>query len=58
MPKIIDHWWHEGIKFDAISTGYIGYPKQFNIILDAKEKLLKEDGLVIVDPAMADQGKL
>ena len=58
MPKIIDHWWHEGIKFDAIYTGYIGNPKQFNIILDAKEKLLKEDGLFIVDPAMADHGKL
>lgn len=58
MPKIIDHWYHEGIKFDAIYTGYIGNPKQFNIILDAKEKLLKEDGLFIVDPAMADNGKL
>ena len=58
MPKIIDHWYHEGIKFDAIYTGYIGNPKQFDIILDAKEKLLKEDGLFIVDPAMADNGKL
>ena len=58
MPKIIDHWWHEGIKFDAIYTGYIGNPKQFKIILDAKDKLLKEDGLFIVDPAMADHGKL
>ena len=58
MPKIIDHWWHEGIQFDAIYTGYIGNPKQFKIILDAKDKLLKEDGLFIVDPAMADHGKL
>jgi len=58
MPKIIDHWKKEGIEFDAIYTGYIGNPKQFGIILDAKAKLLKEGGLFIVDPAMADHGKL
>ena len=58
MPKIIEHWKKEGIKFDAIYTGYIGNPKQFDIIMEAKNSLLKEDGLFIVDPAMADHGKL
>ena len=58
MPKIINHWINEGIEFDAIYTGYIGDVRQFDYILECKEKLLKKDGLFIVDPAMADYGKL
>ena len=58
MPTIINHWINEGIKFDAIYTGYIGDVRQFDLILDCKDKLLNENGLFIVDPAMADHGKL
>lgn len=58
MPKIINHWISEGIKFDAIYTGYIGDIKQFDYILKCKNELLKEDGIFIVDPAMADYGKM
>lgn len=58
MPKIIHHWISEGIKFDAIYTGYIGDVRQFEYILECKNKLLKEDGIFFVDPAMADHGKL
>lgn len=58
MPNIINHWINEKIQFDAIYTGYIGDVRQFNYILEFKEKLLKPNGLFIVDPAMADNGKL
>ena len=58
MPKIIDHWIKEGIKFDAIYTGYIGDVRQFDYILKCKDLLLNDNGLFIVDPAMADHGKL
>lgn len=58
MPKIISHWIKEGIVFDAIYTGYIGDVRQFDYILEIKDRLLKKDGLFIVDPAMADHGKL
>lgn len=58
MPKIINHWVDEGIEFDAIYTGYIGDKRQFDYILECKNKLLKKNGLFIVDPAMADYGKL
>ena len=58
MPKIINHWIKEGIKFDSIYTGYIGDSRQFDYILECKDKLLNENGLFIVDPAMADHGKL
>lgn len=58
MPKIINHWINEGIKFDCIYTGYIGDVRQFDYILKCKDYLLNDGGLFIVDPAMADHGKL
>ncbi|MBQ9448711.1 MAG: pyridoxamine kinase [Acholeplasmatales bacterium] len=58
MPKIVNHWVDEGLKFDVIYTGYIGDERQFDLILEIKDKLLKKDGLFFVDPAMADHGKL
>ena len=58
MPKIINHWIDENIRFDAIYTGYIGNKVQFDYILDNKDRLLNEGGLFIVDPAMADNGKM
>ena len=58
MPKIINHWIDEHITFDCIYTGYIGNRKQFDMILVNKHNLLNEGGLFIVDPAMADNGKL
>lgn len=58
MPKIIDHWKKEKIKFDCVYTGYIGNKVQFDYILDIKENLLNEGGLFIVDPAMADNGNM
>lgn len=58
MERITAHWQKENIKYDGIYTGYISDSKQFDIILSCKDKLLKKDGLFIVDPAMADHGKL
>ena len=58
MPRIINHWIDENIKVDAIYTGYIGDVRQFEYILKCKESMLNDNGLFIVDPAMADHGKL
>ena len=58
MPKIVEHWISEGISFDAIYTGYIGDVRQFELIKYCKDKLLNPGGRLIVDPAMADNGKL
>ncbi|MCQ2497649.1 MAG: pyridoxamine kinase [Lachnospiraceae bacterium] len=57
MPKIVRHWHEENIKFDAIYTGYIGDTRQFSLIKDMRS-LLNPGGLLLVDPAMADFGKL
>lgn len=58
MPKIAEHWKNEGIKFDAIYTGYIGDSRQFELVKSMKKDHMKDGGLLIVDPAMADHGKL
>ena len=58
MPKIVNHWIKEGIKFDAIYTGYIGDVRQFELIKHCKDVLLIPGGKLIADPAMADNGKL
>ena len=58
IPAIIKHWQKENISFNAIYTGYIGNKKQIDYILEMNEKLSAKDSLLIVDPAMADYGKL
>lgn len=57
MPKIRAHWEKEGIKFDAIYTGYLSetqIPQSIAII----DSCAKAGAPIIVDPAMADNGKL
>ncbi len=58
MPKIRQHWEKEGIKFDAVYTGYLGSTKQIEYVKDIFSSVRKENALTIVDPAMADNGKL
>ena len=58
MPEIRKHWEKEGIYFDAIYTGFIASIEQLDYIKEIIDSRLKEDGLVFVDPAMADNGKL
>lgn len=58
MPSICAHWVKEEISFDAIYTGYLGSTQQIAYVADIFDTLCKKDGLKIVDPAMADNGKL
>ncbi len=58
MEKTIDHYKSEHIQFDTIYVGKITNGKQFDIIKEAKEYLLKDDGLFIVDPSMGKNGDL
>lgn len=58
IEPIMEHWKKEGFKFDAIYTGYLGSFEQIELM----HRLIKEfrgpDTKVIVDPCMADNGKL
>ena len=58
MPLIKEHWIKEGIKFDALYTGYLGSAKQISYVTDIMKSVIKTDGLSIIDPAMADNGVL
>ena len=58
MPAIEAHWKKEGIAFDAIYTGYLGSTEQIAYVESLCKNVLADGGRVIVDPAMADNGKL
>lgn len=55
---IAKHWSDLDLHFDSIYTGYLGSTKQVEIVLDAIKMLKSDDTLVLVDPVMADAGKL
>ncbi len=58
MPNIAAHWKKEGIAFDGLYTGYLGSERQIGFVLDIMRDLIKPDCPRIVDPAMADNGKM
>lgn len=58
MPRFARHWQEAGIRFDAISSGYLGSKKQIEYVSRIFDTLGKESCVRIVDPAMADHGKL
>ncbi len=57
LPAIRKHWEKEEIYFDAIYTGFIASMEQLDYIKEIIDSRLKSDGLVFVDPAMADHGE-
>lgn len=58
IPGIKEHWKKEGIKFEAIYTGYLGSEEQIDYITEIFNETLTDTGIKIVDPAMADNGTL
>ncbi len=58
METCVDIWHELGFRFDCISTGFMVNPRQVKIV----EKLIHNQAgakpLVVVDPIMADKGKL
>ena len=58
MPAIKNHWLKEGIRFDAIYTGYLGSTQQIGYVADIFAETAAEGCVKVVDPAMADNGKL
>ena len=58
IPAIQHHWQQEGIRFQAMYTGYLGSARQIEMVKDICQNLLVPGGKKIVDPAMADRGEL
>lgn len=58
MAGFLAHWESLGLTFDGAYTGYLGNQKQADV-LEPFLRLQKERGaLRLVDPAMADNGKM
>jgi len=58
MTPILEHWKKENIRFEGVYTGYLGSKEQIAAVKRIMAELMTEGGVKIVDPAMADGGKL
>ena len=58
LPGITAHWNKEGIRFQTIYTGYLGSAEQIAAVKEIFRTCAAEGCVSIVDPAMADNGKL
>lgn len=58
MPKIISEWKKLNVQFDAFYTGYLGSPRQIQIVSDFIDDFRHPDSLVVADPVLGDNGKL
>jgi pyridoxine kinase len=55
---VVNHWHSLGLEFDAIYTGFLGSFEQVDIVSEIFDMLKRQNVLVVVDPVMADYGKL
>ena len=58
ISPIYKHWMAENIGFDAIYTGYLGSFKQLDLVKEIINNFKTENNFVLIDPVMADNGKL
>ena len=57
MEEILSAWIRGGVTFDGVFSGYLAGPEQCGLVLELAERTLPS-GLLVVDPAMADRGRL
>ena len=58
IPAIDKKWQEADVKFDCITTGYLGSKKQIGYVKQLIENSLAPGGFTVIDPVMADNGKL
>lgn len=58
IKPIAEHWKKEGFKFDGIYTGYLGSFEQIDLMKELFADFKSDENIILVDPAMADNGKL
>lgn len=58
MPEISAHWKSLGLTFDAIYSGYLGSTSQIDIVENIFDSFKTDKNFILVDPAMADNGKM
>ena len=55
---IAAHWKAQGMAVDAIYTGYLGSFRQLEIVSRFFDQFKTPENLILIDPAMADNGAL
>lgn len=55
---IAEHWQSINLAFDALYTGFLGSFTQIDIIAELFDRFKTNDNVILVDPVMADNGKL
>ncbi len=55
---IAEHWKSLDLKFDGIYSGFLGSFEQIDLVGRIFDILADDESLIIVDPCMADNGKL
>lgn len=58
LEEYINHWAAIGVDFDCIYSGYLGSPRQIDIISQFIQDFRKEEQLIVIDPVMGDNGQL
>ncbi|MDD3547784.1 MAG: pyridoxamine kinase [Candidatus Cloacimonetes bacterium] len=58
MKDCLRHWQEMKMEYCAIYSGFLGNPAQVDTVLEAINSFSSEKTLVLVDPVMADDGKL
>lgn len=58
IKPITTAWEKENIKFDGILTGYLGGIDLIESVKGIINRFVEKDGIVLIDPAMGDNGKL
>ncbi len=58
LTKISSNWKEQEIGFDGLYTGYLGSFEQLDIVSNIFSDFKTENNFILVDPVMADHGKL
>lgn len=58
MEEYISKWHKLGLKFEGITSGFLGSKKQIEMVIRFIEKFRSGRTKVIIDPVMGDHGKI
>lgn len=57
MKEYIDNWKKLDLRFNGITTGFLGSERQIEIVSEFINDFKSDDTIVIIDPVMGDYGK-
>ncbi len=57
MERVPGHWAALGAEFDGFYSGFLGSPRQMDVLVKCLETFRRPGFLTLVDPVMGDHGK-